>query len=146
MTDTRQPKPNGPEMPLNFAHRYGELHAELVQDENTDEAFTTGISNAGKVRFIGAALGFDPVLFNLDMPFAVEDWMVSEDASKLYSGLYLCEMRRRFFERLFQADPDLRRGDAWRQHAEAEHWARAFHHKLYLRENATVLKETRSLQ
>ncbi|USN15422.1 hypothetical protein KIKIMORA_02760 [Brevundimonas phage vB_BpoS-Kikimora] len=133
-------------MPLSFAHRYGDLHAKLIQDENADEAFTTGISNAGKVRFIGVALGLDPELIHLDMPFTVEDWMVSDDASKLYAGLYLCELRRRFFVSLFREEPALRQGDAWRQHAEAEHWAQAFHRKLHLRENGTVVPDSRTLQ
>lgn len=117
-----------------------------MTDDSADEAFPSGISNRGKADYLTQAIGLDPALFHLDLPLPVDDWSMSEDASKLNAGLYLSDLRRQFFLLLFRENPHLLKTEAWAQHAEAEFWCLTFNRVITQRNTGYLVQEQRNLQ
>lgn len=136
----------GPRRVPSYGHQYDELHDAVLSDDSPDEAFQSRISNKDKAAYIADALRLNPAHFHLDLPLPLDDWHLSDDLSLISAGLYFSYLRAQFFARLLDADPELMRTEAWRLHAEAEYWNRAFNHIYGKRVYGVILPEWRTLQ
>lgn len=129
---------DGPERSTSYGYQFGDIHDSVVNDERRDPTFYNGISNAGKTAYICEALGMKRAYFNLDLPLPFEDWAKSDDASKSQAGMYMATMRVDFYEKLFAHEPDLKQGEAWALHAQAEYWNNAFNRIIHRRQGLLV--------
>lgn len=135
----------GPVRVASYGHEYGYLHDRIVGDEKPDDTLSTRRSNRAKVDYICTALRIDPTTFHLDIPFPLEDWLMSDDMSLLTSGLYFACLRREFLETLLETTPALRQTEAFKQHADAQYWNFAFNFHVTKRNTGELVSDPRVL-
>lgn len=136
---------NGPARIPSYGHQFGALHDRIVGSEEPDESFYTRISNRKKVDYICESLRMDPVAFNLDLPFPLEDWVQSGDASLINSGLYFVDMRVQFYGALMRDDASLEKTPVFKHYAQAEFWQFEFNRALARRQRGELLADPRVL-
>lgn len=135
----------GPERSVSYGYQFGDIHDAVVNDETRDTGFYNGISNTNKVGYICEAIGMKREYFNLDLPLPFEDWEQSQDASRAQAGLYMANMRLDFFDKLFETHPDMKRGEAWMHHTQAEYWAQKFNAVVHRRSSGILIGDVRVL-
>ena len=133
----------GPERVPSYGHQYDVLHADVLSDDAPDDAFQSKISNKEKVAYIAEALRLNPAHFHLDLPLPLDDWQLSDDLSLISAGLYFSNLRRQFFSRLLDENPDLALTEAWTNHATAEYWNITFNREYGKRVFGVLVPETR---
>lgn len=133
----------GPERVPSFGHQFEDLHTRVIDNDAKDENFYSGIAHRAKVDFICGVLKFPRASFNLDIPFPLEDWAHSDDYSLITCGLYMATMRNEFYTRLFESNPELKRGSAWLNHSEAEHWNHEFNVLVHRRAHGILIHDPR---
>lgn len=136
---------HGPERAPSYGHQYDELHAAVLTDDAPDDAFQSKISNKAKAAYIAEALRIAPAHFHLDLPLPLDDWQLSDDLSLISAGLYFSNLRRQFFERLLDENPDLATTEVWTNHATAEYWNTAFNAEYAKRSYGILLPDARKV-
>ncbi|UTC29929.1 hypothetical protein BAJUN_03270 [Bajunvirus bajun] len=109
-----------------------------------DPRYEQEVSNATKVTYICGCIGYPEPAFDLETPFPVDDWLMSEDKGLLCAGLYLNDMREQFYALTLKREPE-RRVELFGKQGEAEFWRQSFHVRLTRRERGVVIPDSRVL-
>lgn len=132
-------------MPDSRPEDRNRLHELTLNNPAKDFRYTKGITNIDKVAFICGVIAHPREAFDLDIPFPVEDWMVSDDNSVICAGLYLSDLRVTFYKALLVAKGGAPDETLFTRLAEAEYWSRVFNVLVNRRINAILLQDTRVL-
>lgn len=135
----------GPANAITYSRHYRDIHDRIVNDITPDSSFHSHISNSAKVEYICRAVGMPQHLFHLDTPFPIEDWAASNDTGLITCGLYLTDLRRRFFGHLIYTKTVPENSTAWAEHAKAEFWSFSFNFALNRRNSGDLPMDERVL-
>lgn len=135
------PRPHGERI---SPEQRGIIHKAICGDNTPDPRFGTELSNADKVRYICGVIGYPQAIFDLEVPFPLEDWMASEDNSLMFAGLYLSALRFEFYERQLKIDKKLE-GALFKEVAETEFFNFAFRQLLRKRTTGNYVPDDRVL-
>lgn len=145
MPAPRNHRYDGPAAPLTYSQHYGREHSLVVNDETPDDTFHSKMNNKQKVEYVCRTLGLPPAAFFVDVPFPLEDWVVSDNMSLMISGLYVNYLRVRFYGMLIGEELVPESSPAWIEHAKAEFWRYAFNSALSKRQTGILLDDMRVL-
>lgn len=120
------------------------IHDRICNDDAPDRRYAGNMTNKLKVEFVCNVMGYPSKVFDLELPFPVEDWLASDDNSKVVSGLYLNDLRVQFFSDLAETGPEAKQR-VWKPLAEAEFWKFQFNNMLHRRMHGQVLRDNRVL-
>lgn len=105
------------------------IHRQVCADQTPDPRFGSELSHAQKVAYICGVLGYPEAVFDLEVPFPLEDWAASEDNSLMFAGLYLTTLRFEFYSKQMTADAEAETA-CFKEIAETEFWNFGFRQLL----------------
>lgn len=128
----------------NLPERLDAIHARICGDDSADKRYVNGLSNAAKAQYICKAIGYPQGVFNIEVPFPIEDWLISDDQSLICSGLYLNDLRCQFYAGV-EAEMPEQKERVWPKAGEAEFWQHAFNTTMQKRQVGRLLDDYRVL-
>lgn len=114
----------------NIQQRLSFFHGQVVDDQRPDHRYTHSISNRQKVGYICSRLNVGMDDFDLTHEYPVLTWFVTQDGDDLLAGMYLCDLREQFYERVIK-DMKPTKPQPHQRMAEAEFWFDKFSDAIY---------------
>lgn len=120
------------------------LHDAVCGDETVDARYQAqNLTNKSKVDYICGVVGYPLKIFDLEIPFPIEDWIGADDNSIISAGLYLADLRAQFYEKQMASEGTSPLARVWERHAEAEFWQFRFNQMLHRRQRGLLLQDPR---
>jgi hypothetical protein len=132
--------------PRTYQRReFNDLHDRICHDPLPDDRYSSRLSNQDKVAYICKALAYPEEVFDVEVPFPIEDWYHSDDAGLVNSGLYICDLRSQFYLAILGLKGEKAAGEMWLKHAESEYWQNTFNALAARKMHGIVMIDTREL-